>query len=403
MSWQERIQATIQLVSPSGQEFTAKWAGGARNIEKKLGVFEPPLTTSVTVQDLDTGAVRWPIELYFEGQDHDIAADLFFIACRERGTWAVKHPVRGILTLQLVRASEDIQPITSGGVTKLDTEWIEVNTAADQPSPAAVAEGVRARVDDVLAGAGEQYTQAALRGSTVAEVKKAAGVAVARTMAALASVRQVSGEVTAQIDAVYRGVNATLAAGTLDVVGLSSQLQTLVLLPRQAISGTAASVEFYAGMIGSSLSDLQHTVTSELLAVTGLSGLMLTLAEAQDIRSRTEALAYLDRVTATHADLVATLDAVQAAQRNAGVDVRYTSQAEGANDVALAVGQTVRLLLRRSFDLPASRVIHLARPTTPVGLSLTLGVDLDQLIAANSLKGADILLLSPGRKVTVYL
>ena len=121
MSWRDRLRQSIELTSPDGNIFEAAWQGNSRSMDKKLGLFEFPKVKGTKVQDLDIGSARYPLTIFFVGENNDQESDRFFKACRERGVWTVIHPVRGSLNLQLISVTENIQPVESGNVTQFDT------------------------------------------------------------------------------------------------------------------------------------------------------------------------------------------------------------------------------------------------------------------------------------------
>ncbi|MHA1287298.1 MAG: DNA circularization N-terminal domain-containing protein [Candidatus Thorarchaeota archaeon] len=125
VSWQDRLANTIELISPSGKAFSAKWRGNPRTREKRLGIFEYPKVAGNVVQDLGSNSLRQTLNIYFDGRDHDLESDRFFEATKEIGLWDITHPVHGFYGLQLVSVRENDEPITSGNVTEFVTEWIE--------------------------------------------------------------------------------------------------------------------------------------------------------------------------------------------------------------------------------------------------------------------------------------
>ena len=133
MTWIDRLSPTIDLTSPDGNIFDALWRNGPRSLTKKLGIFEFPGVKGAVVQDLDVGPTRWPLVIFFDGEDNDKEGTRFFKACKERGLWTIIHPVKGSLELQLISATELIDPVESGNITRFETEWIEPIPEAKAP------------------------------------------------------------------------------------------------------------------------------------------------------------------------------------------------------------------------------------------------------------------------------
>jgi hypothetical protein len=91
MSWLDRLGENITLTSPDGNVFTAKWMGGERTREKKIGLFTYPDVAGTIAQDLSVNATKYPLTIYFDGSDHDLIAERFFRATGQNGLWSVLH------------------------------------------------------------------------------------------------------------------------------------------------------------------------------------------------------------------------------------------------------------------------------------------------------------------------
>lgn len=125
MTWDLRLRQNIYLTSPKMIPFAAKWRGNPRSVNKFLGVFKFPGVKGEYAQDLDVGAIHHSFTIYFDGPNHDLIAQGFFNSCREKGKWTVIHPVLYKLKLQLVKAEEQIQPVTDGNYTAINVEFME--------------------------------------------------------------------------------------------------------------------------------------------------------------------------------------------------------------------------------------------------------------------------------------
>ena len=131
MTWLDRTREFISFTSPDGNEFEALWIKNNRTLNKKLGIFELPDKTGAVIQDLDTGASRYPITFYFDGPDNDIEGERFYQSCSERGLWNINHPVKGSLDLQLMSVTEQISPVEDGNIKQISTSWIESDNAQE--------------------------------------------------------------------------------------------------------------------------------------------------------------------------------------------------------------------------------------------------------------------------------
>jgi prophage DNA circulation protein len=416
MTWRDRLRTEIALTSPSGQQFAAAWAGNPRTVEKRLGIFDYPKLPGAIVQDLDVGADSYPLSFYFEGDDNDLEAERFFTACKERGTWSVVHPVKGQKTLQLIRVTENVQPVSSGNMTLIDSEWIEPITAGTTASVTQLGEAVKAQaatLQEVAAGQLSDVVELD-KPSKITAFKNAITAAVSKVNTTLAPLRQQAADIQAAALSVHRGITDGLNAVSLDVLSLGGQIQTLVTLPGQAITDISTRFEYYRGLI-SEMVGLEpdtpseggiNTVAVQELVLTSALVAMASAASEGDLASREEAVKFIEDSAAAFIDVTEALDASQALYSDNAIDNQYFSQSQSFNDAALLTGRVTELLLRKSFDLAAARRFTLTRSRAPVEIAAEKYGDLDHLdffISSNGLKGNDILLLPAGREVVVYL
>jgi len=387
VTWVDRLLPEITLISPSGIVFTADWSGNSRSMEKRLGVFEYPKRQGAVVQDLEVGAVKYPLTLNFEGSTNDITAGRFFEACKEHGPWTVQHPVRGVKSLQLVSVTEEIQPITSGNITVVETEWIEIdNVQGDVPIPELAATIIQQTGDTQTKHV--EYVQTALMKSTLAELKNNVTSAANSVMQKMATLKQTSAEINAQMESVHRGITSTINSTGMSLASLAGQIQTLVTLPGAILTSVATTFDYYAEMLTDYGTD--DPVIGELIATSALT-VMVQATTDGEVTTREEAIELSDML---RNGFIAMTDRLE----SLGPD----TQIAVFNDNANAVSQAINLLLRRSYDLLTAKRITLKLYRSPVEIAITENVDFDYFISSNQLKGDEILLLPPGREVVVY-
>ena len=377
MTWDTRVLPEISLRSPSGIDFSALWSGNHRKVEKRLGIYEHPRRPGAVIQDMDVSAVSYPLDFAFEGPNHDLDAGRFFDACRERGTWTVRHPVRGLMTLQLVSVQEDIQPVTSGNMTSMATEWLEVVRPPEVVYPLEIAAQIVTKTGDIQTKVQNKFS--------VPDKNKVMG-AVNSIKATMQAVKAQVAEVNAAIEAIHRGITETLVSATIDGASLAGMIQTMITLPGMTLKSLSTTFDYYINVALNPGTD--EPKLAELISTSALVVVMQNVTDGE-LTTREESLRMIDQLTATF----------QTVTDNLPSDAQLTTY----NDMASAINDAVSLLLIRTFDLGTAKHITLAVPRSPVEIALTEGVDLDLFIASNSLKGADILLLPAGRNVVVYL
>ena len=415
MNWRDRLRPEIKLTSPSGTEFIASWTGNERSIEKKLGIFEYPKIKGAIVQDLDVGGTKYPLTIFFDGENNDIEARKFFEACKERGVWNVIHPIYGELNLQLMSVTEDSQPVSSGNITKIKTEWIEPIIKGVTSSVQEIENSVRNNAKVLNKTAQNQFNHIVELDapSKTTQLKNSVVSTVKVIDTALSSLYKQSAEITSKFLSIKRGITQGLTETELDVLGLAGQISTLVVLPMEAIididARLAAFIELLerlkTGTVRPTAANINAVAVQELTMVS-IMGAVNQIAIDGNLDSREHAVEIIETISNSFLEITAALDAQQEAYQLNGIDNQYFSQSQTFNSATKLNGQTVSALLRKLFDLTVAKRFTLTRNRAPVEISATEYQSLNRLdffIKSNKLKGDDILLLPAGREVVVYL
>lgn len=420
MTWLDRLSPTIDLTSPGGNVFEALWQNNPRSLAKKLGIFEFPGVKGAIVQDLDVGSTRYPLTIFFEGQNNDLEGTRFFEACKERGVWTIIHPVKGTLTLQLISVSESISPVESGNITKFETDWIEPISEATLPSVSELRSTVLNQVNDVDESSSDQLEDVSQL-ETAEEItgfEAAVNGVVAAVVSNLKSLYELNSTINSQILSIIRGLNALISEPVLDVVSIAGQMQALVKLPALAVANVGARVSAYQDFVDAIINSSPDKSSSRNLNVIGIQEISMVSAIAAvssisvtgSLESRSESVSLIDSVSQLFIDVTNSLDAVQDLYQDNPITLQYYSQSQSFADTALIVARTLAYLLRTTFDLSIEKSFILLKNRAPFEITLSeYGApgegdsNFDLFIESNALQGNDILLLPAGHEVVVYI
>jgi hypothetical protein len=439
--WKARLQPTIKFTSPAGNEFEAKWIGGPRTMEKKLGIFVYPRVIGNVVQDLDVNSTLYSLTIYFDGKNNDTEAQRFFLAAKERGQWKVEHPVQGPLQLQLISITENNEPVRNGGITEINTEWIEPIDPAKLLTAAELQGLIDGLSDDLDASAIEQFVDA---------VNDASETLQAGINQAVQGVQNVSdfifSPLTSIVDSVdntfntiQNGITDTLNATVLQAVSLGGQIQQLIQTPLLVTNDIQSRNETYLNFTEEIIGDLPTTggANNKNLSIVNELALMSTTTSMAKISSggiaaatagapvatgiqnvttvtpivsRAQAVDLASQISDFFDDVTNSLDNVQALYDTAPIENQYFSQSKSYSKAALLMAYTQKLLLLSTFDLKVEKRFILDRNRSPIEIALSeyggpgdndQNIDLFNL--SNNLKGKDIVLLPAGREVVVYV
>ena len=420
MSWIDRLRQVIELTSPSGAVFNALWRANPRRMEKKLGIFQYPKVVGAVVQDLDVGPVRYPLTLFFEGEDNDLESTRFMEACKERGTWDVIHPVHGALTLQLVSFTENTDPLDSGNLTQVETEWLEPITEAQLPSEPQLQGEIANQTDELNSSVSDQLNANVIQ-ETAGEAsafQTTVESVVSSVTETLDGLSELNAEINAQVSSIKRGIDAALAVVPMDILSLAGQIQELIQLPALAIADVEARIDSYQNLANQifNLSPSERNregrnvvAVQELALISGL-GAMAGISSTGTLSSRTQSIELIEVMASLFNDIINNLDATQEAFIDTPIDIQYFSQSGSFSSSALLIAQVIAYLLQRTFNLSIEKRFLLEKQRAPIEITITeyggLGPEdlfFNLFITTNKLSGNEIIILPAGREVVVYV
>lgn len=416
MTWLDRTNKTIELRSPGGDRFTALWIENERTLTKKLGIFELPDKVGAVVQDLDVGAYRHPITIYFDGPDNDLEAERFMKACEQKGEWSVTHPVKGALSLQLMAVSERISPTNSGNVTLISCQWIEPRNEHSTLTTSDLSQQIRTGIDAANDTGAAQFTTDINQDKAVytSILEIGARVIVALVNQHLAALYNSDSAVSAAVQSVQRGIESTILEETIDTDVLAAQVQTLIQLPAEASTDlTRAAVygEFIAAIIATGpaidpTADDRNGAAMKELALVACVCATANISITSDILIRTQSIGLIESNALEFTGITDFLDDSQEIFQTSDIDLQYFSQSESYSDTVGLTSDAAQFLLIKSFDLAIEKRFLLASNEAPIFTTIREYGTVDQFdffIETNNLKGNDILLMKSGREVVVYV
>lgn len=422
MSYLDRLREEITLTSPGGAEFTANWSGNPVTLTNNVGIHKFPGIQGARVQDLRPDAFLYPLTLFFTGDDNDIDSTEFMETLRdEAGTWRIDHPVKGPLFLTFLSATENVQPITSGGVTTVETNWIEGLPESAEIAAAQLQAQAEAQAAQANATGADQFDDTALQ-DTAAErqsIISTVGKAITEIKKTLKFVENAA-ILSPEVDAIASAIENTLSKPLIDTTALAGQLQRYVQIftlgQNSAVNAVKMFQTFTNSILGispdqpnaSGISEIAVTelVASAALVASGQSGLI------GGITSRQETVTIAQTLNDIFNGITDSLDLTQSLYADEFIDKQYFSQSGSYGDSLIMTSLSVGFLLSSLFGLPAERIIILKEDKSIMQIahdeygsisdSESDTGNIDLLITSNGFTGDDMWLLDAGREVLIY-
>lgn len=417
-NWKNRVRSEIKLTSPSGLVFTAGWKGDEMSFEKRVGQFDYPMINGTLTQDLGRGGFLYPLTIYFEGADNDIESLRFMRALGENGPWQVVHPVDGLLTLQPVgKPKRSIQPVESGNLTVVSTDWIvpiEAEGFSSESSSELAAETEKAilALDDA--------TETVVVTGTVKKISSQVVASITAVRRNIAALKKSLVSMTARVNAIVNTISSLLTGIILDMEQISGAVMALMESP-DLIKGTIVSKTQTLKKVGEqfiqnlpmanrlTLLDRNAAIVGELFLGATLSAMAGTITSGIP-DSRSEALSILSAYLDFSGKVTAALDDLNSRTADKDLESQYFGGIKTAEAIANLRSLVERYLLSIICDLKKERRLVLECDRHPLEIAITEypvnsgNVDMyyEIFCRSNKLQGRELVLLPAGREVLIY-
>lgn len=419
MSWKERFQKKIIFTSPTSQVFEAYWRKSERTFNRKIGTFSYPDVNGTFTQDLKAGGFVYPINAWFVGENHDLLGKQFIEALFiERGVWIVNHPVWGIRKLQLLSATEGVDPTGFGNITRITTRWQESILTSESVTQQQQTESATQIIDDYVQISIDDFAEKV--NTSTASLRQAI---ISTSSNIIEIVKTELTEIAKQdqdIFNLFTGIEAaflnTIDQEFLDVVAMAGQVINYVLAPVQAITNIKTRIDVYSRLLANLLQITISTpteentniiLTAEISASAVVAASILSSISGQ-LDNRQDSIIVIESLTLQFEDLTNSFDDAQILYNSSPVDLQYISQAKTYQELFKALYAAVRSLLEDSTNLKIEKIISIDKPTSPLSVIINNYENLedetlDFFISTNNLSGQNILLLPAGSEAVVYI
>ena len=414
MAWNDRIREAA-YTSPGGDRITFAYENVRKTVDKKTTGFEFPDANGTFVQDLGHTGRRYPLRVFFWGDDYDQEADQFEAALLERGTGRLEHPIYGtvdVVPFGTITRRDDLKTAANQAVVEVNFwETIGLIYPAAQTDPASA---VLSAVDEYNDAAAAEFEDLTSLDSAVeqARFKNSYEALLDSARSGLQKVADAQENVQKQFDAIYDSINESIDVLIAQPLTLAFQTTQLLQSPARALTNIQARLDAYGDLANSIISGDGAVVkpgndstnsnqfhTNDLYASTYVTGSVVSVVN-NEFTTKTEAL--------EAAELILTqLDDVTNWRDDNFQSLEEVDTGSSYQQLQEAVALTAGFLVEISFSLKQERRIVLDRNRTIIDLAAELygSVDdqLDFLINSNNLTGSEILELPKGREIVYYV
>jgi hypothetical protein len=397
-AWLDRTKGTIDLTSPSGLIFNAKWRNNNVAVSSKASVRSIPDLNGDVVQSQGTGSERHDLVVIFTGENNDLNARYFqkTLIAEQKNKWTIEHPVEGTLTVLWIGDSiRDVDPTSKGNVTTVSCQWIEALEDTRVESSAQLQDNVEIQARQANDKTAEQVTEVAIVDEPVEKQSFVSSIASvissANSFLAIVENFQI---IDPQILAIVDAIEVALAGEIIDTTALAGQVQQLIQKYSLGQSTANDGIVMFSEFIDNVLLNVPlqpNTQGKSQIAGTELSVSAAIIAACQvsligGFLSRGEVLTAIDGLNLILDNTRTALDEIQELYADNPIDTIYWSQSSGYADIQKIVSDAIRYLENSLLGLPSERTVILEKDTAPAqvtkdeyGTVTNDGESLDQL------------------------
>lgn len=100
MSWEQDIKKPYKITTGEGSEFFVLWKGASKSYEFNIKMAEFIGIKGTLVDRREVKGRTFPIQIYFQGENHLKDAARFEKASFDKRPWKIDHPLYGLLVVQ---------------------------------------------------------------------------------------------------------------------------------------------------------------------------------------------------------------------------------------------------------------------------------------------------------------
>lgn len=415
MSWNDRIKEAAYN-SPSGVRVSLGFENVRRMVDKKTTGFNFPDANGTYVQDLGNTGYRYPLRVFFWGDNYDLEANIFEAALLENGIGKLDHPIYGtidVIPFGTITRRDDLKTAANQAVVEvIFWETIRLVYPTVQTDPATSVLIAIDEYNDVVANEFEDVTSldSAIEQSTL---KNSYNALLDSADSGLQAIADTQDNVRKQFNAIVDSINNGIDILISDPLTLAFQTNQLIQAPARALTNIEARLDAYVSLAnsiiigndailspGNDSSNSNKFHANDLYASGYVTGSIVSVINNQ-FTIKTEALVAAETILNQFDDLTVWRDANYQSLSEIDTGGAYQQLQE-------AVALTVGFLVEISFTLKQERHIVLDHSRTFIDLAAELyGEDfetmLDFFISSNDLSGSEIIELPRGRDIVFYV
>lgn len=406
MSWIDLITQDLTITTGDGKKYIPNWLNAQKGFEFQLAEFEFVGIAGALIKRGLPKARRFPMELYFQGDNHLDIASAFEKSSFDTRVWTLSHPFYGNIIVHPTGLNFDNSEYN---ITKINCNFIETIT---QDAPKTVIDPVdnitidKSNLDDTFINSFTVTPSSAdintLTANNAAQYKKGVGII------------KIPSEAENFFN-LFNNANSAVNNATASPLLAMRATQSLINAPALFTS----SVQNRVALLGNNFTTLRSNIASitnpsskkvyETSGGANISAQALASAMPQDgdYSTSNDVLSIIGFVLGNYNQYLVDLDSLQTA--NGGSTDSYIPDADSLTALSLLMNQTISSLFDIALSSKSERTLILEQDSNWILLTHRLysldpfDNNLVLLMQQNNVGLNEILQVKKGRTVTYYI
>ncbi len=417
MSWKDRIKKAA-YVAPDGSRTEFMFEDLQRKATKKGTAHEFIAFDGTYVQDLGITSRRFPMTLFLSGESCDLEATILESKLYQKGIGTLEHPLYGtvdVVTLGEITRTDALK--TAANQATINVEFIESIKNLYPTSDQELSDQIDKEVSEAEKQLAEQYAKNGDVSNESAQTSLYQRFLelvdlIKRYMQDLA---YAEGEARAFFDQFGIDLDLSITEFLADTQGAMQNALNMMNTLSYSAQNTEQKVSAFNNFFNESirLTDQEYdfpTLEADPRNFSSNSDAMMgncvnnlcKLAGFKEFKSRKEAVEYSDGLNAMYSNYVL--------KREGWIDglPEITDTGESSQSIQTATALTLKMLVKRLFDLPIERTITLTAPSNILNICAKYYNDISEetlifFINTNRIAGDQFQTLEAGSRILVYV
>lgn len=406
MSWIDDIKNKLIITTGDGKSYSPLWKNASKGIDYNTAEFNFPDLPGSLVKKSEPMGRKFPLELYFSGEDHLTMASAFEKSANDKRPWTIEHPFYGSIIVQVMSLNFDNSELNVSKITGTVIETIVEDNPKTTSDPIDLIKVNKVSLDEKL--------ELALTATPSPTDVNTMSLNNSRAFKLSVPIITVPEEFEEYVNFFNQANSAIISATASPLLAMRTTIAAITYPAK-----FTATVKSRIDVLTSTFNELRSNIEGitsvpskqvyQNLAGTAVSSLCLAAATPLlgDYTNRNSVLRVVDELMSIYNQYMEDLDLLQT--DNGGNTTSYIPDAAGLISLNSLFNNTISSLFGIALNSKSERTVITEKDTNIILLTHRFyGLDpsdnnIDEMIENNNLGLNQLLQIKKGTKIVYYI